>query len=183
MPAEKEELNRVLKAALIRRDAWDETPEFGVVYRSATGVLRLAPWGIEKKVWDAAGHPRRFLVYLAEKMSKESKERRDTILYGPLPDEAVPLGIYFRFEGYAPPDDQAEELHRRRKAGGSVPLFKDIPGRQEFRMAQVAMFDGAETAAVQFRETPLRPPEELSALDGGVTDALMTLTLALTPEE
>ncbi|WP_409238291.1 hypothetical protein [Streptomyces sp. PA5.6] len=179
MSISKEELSRLLKAALVKREKWDEVPELGVVYRSDTGVHRLAPWEFDRKVW-GIGHPAQFLGYLGDHLLGESESQREAAL-GFLPAGSEPLGVYFRYEAYAASEDQADELRRRRLAGGSTPLLKDLAGRREFRSIQALTFDRVECAATQYREEPLSAPSEYSVLDGPVPDALLRIVTALTP--
>ncbi|MFE9834104.1 hypothetical protein ACFYP4_02975 [Streptomyces sp. NPDC005551] len=177
---DKENLDRVLKAALARREKWDEPPEVGVIYRPASGVLRLVPWKISQEVWQS-GHPGAFLSYLADRFMEDVTFKRDEILnIVPIGGEA--LGIYFRHEGYTPPKDQAEELRRRRMVGASTPRFKDIPGRREYRMILGVTFELLERGALQYRETPPQPPHGYTVLDGPVATAMVRMATALKAE-
>jgi hypothetical protein len=181
VPIEEEDLDRLLKALLARREKWDEPPELGVVYQSATGVYRLAPWNIRPQVWEA-GHPASFLNYFAQCLIADTPENRSAALNQNIPEGGKPQGIYFRVEMWTPPPGESEELRKRRMAGGSTPRIKDIPGSRETRFIQATTFDQMERAAVQHRETPQSSPSEYTILDGPVPAALISIVTALAPE-
>lgn len=125
-----------LNDALQSRTEWDEEPAVLTIHQTPDGEVRMWQMPVPEEVWHAVGHPPTVVARLAA----------GATLMPHFPDGSHPLvrpgvgrliGAAFRYEAYAligdSPNPAVREATRRKGAGGSVPRFKDIPGRTEQR--------------------------------------------------
>lgn len=135
-----EKLAYRLERLLNERRLWDEPPELGFLYRHEKGGIRAEALPIPGSSWE--GDPKVLLRAMVNVLAEAGGP------WGWLADTLRKMatdsfvGIYLRTEGWAPPEDQADEVERRRKAGGSIPRFEGMRGRIECRMMTAVDFRG-----------------------------------------
>jgi hypothetical protein len=186
-----------LKRKLNDREAWDELPEWGVIYADAEGCVCTSPFPVPPQLWIDAGDPKHvlggFLCILTEPPTAAAAAHGEA-LRRMLPKSFA--GLYVQVEGWGPPEDQALELHKRMEAGGSVPRFETMNGRREFRLGTAVDAEGNVYYAQQARETMRlegfytsgvsdeggKVGGEVPALMSQILEALLTPTPAMQKE-
>lgn len=141
--ADPDKVLAALKRKLNDREEWDELPELGFIYAERDNRVRTSALRTDDSMWQAAGDPknvlRGFLHILAAQPSALAAEVARN-LRRLAPEEFV--GLYIRVEAWGPPDSLAEEVHRRKQAGSSIPRFETMEGSIEVRMGTAVDAEG-----------------------------------------
>lgn len=179
------------------RTEWDEQPALFTLHQEGQGDVLLVQIPVPEALWDAGGHPPTVVASIAASVTGLPRWPDGSHLLvapwaGPL------IGAAFRYEAYAVASDSphpaAQEATRRRTAGGSVPRFKDVPGRTEQRCITAVDVDGGRymASATRITETELEAAEPVvhylafadpkrDTLSGKVVDATNRLLNAVRP--
>ncbi|SMF86441.1 hypothetical protein [Streptomyces sp. Amel2xC10] len=194
-PATVDAIRRELTVHLRARTRWDEPPGLYTVHRGAGSRAVLMRIPLPEFVWEQDRPP----ILVAElALGAASLPRR--------PDGTHPLvahqpgtllGVAFRYEAWAissdSPDPAAREAARRRFAGGSVPRFKDVPGRSEQRCMTAVDVDGGRYMASSTRIAAnsstatapathyIAPAADPVRISGNVVNAVTQLLNAIKP--
>ncbi|MET9086134.1 hypothetical protein ABZX77_30385 [Streptomyces sp. NPDC004237] len=190
-------IEQTLAAHLRSRTEWDEPPVVFTIQQSGPDSVVLVHIPVPRVVWDAHGHPPTVVANLAATVHQLPRHPDGTHLLvhqraGKL------LGVGFRYEAYtlaASSDAPAvQEAVRRRKAGGSVPRFREIVGRREERCITAVDLDGGRymvtaTRIEQAKSEATEPRTKYLAfsdpkrdtLTGNVVDATIRLLNAIKP--
>ncbi|MEU7640961.1 hypothetical protein AB0C11_33670 [Streptomyces sp. NPDC039016] len=118
---------------LDRRTEWDEPPALLGLFAEGDQGLRLERFPLPLEMWEMG--PAGVMLGRYAQLVVESEME-------PIPDL---VAVAFRCEAFALRDDaspQAEEVIRRRMAGGSAPRNADVPGRVEQRMLSAVDTNG-----------------------------------------
>ncbi|MFJ8153929.1 hypothetical protein [Streptomyces sp. NPDC094468] len=190
-------IEQTLAAHLRSRTEWDETPELFTIHQSHDSKVMLARIPVPDVVWDAHGHPPTAVGALAALAHKLPRHPDGTHLLVH-PRAGKLLGVGFRYEAYTlrsdSPHPAVQEAARRRTAGGSVPNFKEVPGRQEQRCITAIDLDGGRymASATRIEDGRLEATEPVTrylafadpkrdTLSGKVVDATNRLLNAIKP--
>ncbi|MEV6400930.1 hypothetical protein AB0M39_40165 [Streptomyces sp. NPDC051907] len=173
---------------LKQRRRWDEQPELGFLYLHEKGGIHAEALAIPSPLWK--GDPKNLLRSLVHVLTSPS----DTVpgMIGDTLRNVPPdlVGLYLRTEGWAPPEEQMPEIHRRRQAGASVPRFETLAGRVETRMMTAVDTMGRLYMTTQCRTDGLVRPcawEGMHAtattpgyeVDGNIPSLLLQLVMGL----
>ncbi|WP_128803699.1 MULTISPECIES: hypothetical protein [unclassified Streptomyces] len=183
-------------AHLGARAEWDEEPALYTLHQQGDAV-RLSFIPLPELMWSAYGHPPTAVAAIAEAAPRMPRHPDGTHFLvrpavGPL------IGLAFRYEAYALRSDSDQpavrEAVQRRQAGGSVPRYKDVPGRIEQRCMTVADVDGGRYMVSSGRITEGKPEAtepvvnylafadpHRDSLSGNVVDATIRLLNAIKP--
>ncbi|MFF4689851.1 hypothetical protein [Streptomyces sp. NPDC001307] len=143
-------------------------------------------------VWTSHGHPPTAVAALAA-VALQLPRNPDGSHLLVVPGVGRLIGAAFRYEAYALiSDSTAPAVHeavRRRSAGGSVPRFRDIPGRIEQRCMTAVDLDGGRYMASSARLDESKPdaaePDVADPgrdkLTGNVVDATNRFLNAIKP--
>jgi len=142
----KEELAEHLRS----RTEWDEQAALFTLHREDRDGVRIEQIPVPEELWSAEAHPPTAVMRLAEGVTGLPRWPDGSHMLVP-PWAGQLIGVAFRYEAYAirsdSPHPAVQEAARRRKAGASVPRFKDIPGRQEQRCMTAVDLDGGRYMA------------------------------------
>ncbi|WP_382465841.1 hypothetical protein ACFIN9_26600 [Streptomyces noursei] len=128
-----EQLEHLCAARLDARTEWDEQPELLVVQGRRRDGLQMRRLPVPDSVWDSVSAPDVPRLYA------------QAVILGGAPPMRDLAAVALRCEGYALNSDsspQADEVIRRRLAGGSTPRNADLPDRIEQRMLTALGIDG-----------------------------------------
>lgn len=196
-PAATKAIEEQLIGHLRSRVEWDEVPAVFTLHQGDDGSVRLAQLPVPESMWIACGHPPTAVAGLAAVATRLPR----------YPDGSHPLvrpgvgrliGAAFRYEAYAlagdSPSPAVNEAVRRRGVGGSVPNFKDIPGRAEQRCITAVDLDGGRYMASSSRIDESEPEAteptvqylafgdpRRDSLTGNVVDAVIRFLNAIKP--
>ncbi|MCI3277501.1 hypothetical protein [Streptomyces cylindrosporus] len=185
-----------LTAHLRSRTEWDELPAVFTMHKGPAGpVLSEVP--VPEVLWVAHGHPPTAVAAIAAAAPRMPRSPNGThLLVRPL--QGPLIGVVFRYEAYAlrsdSPNPVAREAARRQQAGGSVPDYKDVPGRIEQRCMTAVDLDGGRYMASSGRIAEGEPDAtdpvvhylafadpDRDQLSGNVVDAVIRLLNAIKP--
>jgi hypothetical protein len=187
-----EAIQEALRDMLASRTAWDEPPQFGLIYRTPDGQVELKQVLVPDAAWRVQRAPD-VLEFIGRSLHNPTTGQQRALVREVRAVAARHenlCGAYLRTEGWAPPPEMAEEIFRRDAAGGSYPSFSTLPGRVEVRMASAVDSAGRGFLAMQERGSD----QVLSTFDGeggqlsqkatgNVPKALRTIVTALTPPD
>lgn len=176
-------LEKILKA----RKQWDEAPELGYLVVTAKGT-RTFPLPLPDEAWAAAGDPKNVVRHILGvlRSGRDTAEGEFTAeMRAAVPPEMA--GLYWRAEGWAPPEELAWDIHDQRKLGMKTPRFKDLEGRRELRFAHAVDYKGVLYMARQERGGPVTTDYDDSSrsgyqVDGDMPMLLMELLMELRPD-
>ncbi|MFF9097587.1 hypothetical protein ACF1AX_31250 [Streptomyces sp. NPDC014802] len=153
-PAAVQALQDVLVAHLRSRKEWDELPALFTVHETEGHGVRLVTVPVPDLVWAGHGHPPTAVASLAAVALQLPRYPDGSHLLA-MPRAGRLIGAAFRYEAYALSSDSeaspVQEAVRRRSVGGSVPRFRDIPGRVEQRCMTAVDLDGGRYMASSSR--------------------------------
>lgn len=139
-----------LTAHLRSRTEWDEQAALFTLHTRDGHGLHMVRVPIPDDVWTTIGHPPTAVVAVAD-LALQMPRHPDGSHLLVQPGSGPLIGAAFRYEAYAISGDSdhpvAREAARRRTAGGSMPRFKDIPGRVEQRCMTAVDLDGGRYMA------------------------------------
>lgn len=139
-----------LAAHLRSRTEWDEEPALFILHSGENYGAHMAKLPVPEVLWSAVGHPPTAVMRMADRATGLPRWPDGSHMFVP-PWAGPLLGVAFRYEAYALSSDSpslaVQEAARRRTAGGSVPRFKDIPGRMEQRCMTAVDLDGGRYMA------------------------------------
>ncbi|MFE2469743.1 hypothetical protein [Streptomyces mirabilis] len=196
-PAATKAIEEQLTGHLRSRVEWDETPAVFTLHQGDGGDVRMMQLPLPESMWIASGHPPSALAGLAAVATRLPR----------YPDGSHPLvrpgvgklvGAAFRYEAYAlvgdSPNPAVQEAVRRRRAGGSVPRFEDIPGRIEERCMTAVDLDGGRYMVTSSRIDESKPDAtdptarylgfgdpRRDSITGNVVDAVIRFLNAIKP--
>ncbi|MGW1498948.1 hypothetical protein ACWCQW_10310 [Streptomyces mirabilis] len=196
-PAATKAIEEQLTGHLRSRVEWDEVPAVFTLHQGDDGSVRLAQLPVPESMWTASGHPPSAVAGLAAVATRLPR----------YPDGSHPLvrpgvgkliGAAFRYEAYAlvgdSPNPAVQEAFLRRGVGGSVPNFKEIPGRVEERCLTAVDLDGgrymASSSRIDESEPDAADPNvyylafgdpRRDRLTGNVVDAVIRFLNAIKP--
>ncbi|MFF9238410.1 hypothetical protein ACF1AY_15955 [Streptomyces sp. NPDC014776] len=143
-----------LVAHLRARSEWDELPALFTVHETEGHGVRLMKLPVPDLVWAGHGHPPTAVASLAAVALQLPRYPDGSHLLA-MPGAGGLIGAAFRYEAYALSSDSeaspVQEAVRRRSVGGSVPRFRDIPGRVEQRCMSAVDLDGGRYMASSSR--------------------------------
>ncbi|MET9122984.1 hypothetical protein [Streptomyces sp. NPDC004528] len=142
------------------RTDWDEVPAVFTFHQGPDGTVRMWQLPVPEVIWHSAGHPPTALAGLAATASMLPRLPGGAhVLVRPGVGNLI--GAALRYEAYAlvgdSPHPAVNEAVRRRESGGSVPKFKDIPGRIEQRCITAVDLDGGRYMASSSRIDESKP--------------------------
>lgn len=194
--ANPDKVINALKRELNSRVHWDEEPELGFIYAEGENRIRTSTLSIPDSMWQQANDPKNLLRGFIELITEPPNELAALTVKNMLdliPPEFV--GIFLRVEGWGPPPEAAEEIRRRKLAGGSIGRFAQMEGRQEFRTAMAVDTENMVYLAEQPRDTMVLegfyasggPSDSLTegkdTLGGAIPELLSELLSLLLPKE
>lgn len=152
--AEPKKILNALKRLLNQRQAWDEKPEWGLIFDDGEGRIRTSALPVPALMWEQAGHPARVVASLTELIARPPSLEAQAVsmlFRKQLPANLV--GMYIRSEGWAPPKGKELEVHQRREQGWETPRFEHMMGRREIRMVNAVDTADVVYLAQQPRDT------------------------------
>jgi hypothetical protein len=191
------EIQTELAAHLRARTEWDELPAVFTLHALGRQGVRIVQVPVPEMVWSAVGHPPTAVATLAT-VALGLPRQPDGSHPLVMPGAGPLIGAAFRYEAYtitaASDHPVAQEAARRRAAGGSIPRFKDIPGRIEQRCMTAVDLDGGRYMASSARIDESRPDAaepvvhylaftdpKRDSLTGNVVDAVTRLLNVIKP--
>lgn len=145
-----EELKDKLTADLGARTEWDERPALFTLHKASGQGVRLVQVPIPEQLWTTFGHPPTAVVMVAAGALRMPRNPDGSHMLV-FPGSGPLIGAAFRYEAYAITKESdhpvVQEAARRREAGGSVPPFRQIPGRIEQRCLTAVDLDGGRYMA------------------------------------
>jgi hypothetical protein len=192
-----EAIKAQLTGHLRSRTVWDEVPALLTVHQGMLGSARLAEMPVPEWVWSTVQHPPTAVAALAAGLSGMPRFPDGSHLMV-RPGFGRLIGIAFRYEAYALSSDSphpvVQETIRRREAHGSVPRYKDVPGRIEQRCITAVDLDGGRYMASSNRLDESKPDAtdpslhylafadpKRDSLSGNVVDVVIRLLNAIKP--
>jgi hypothetical protein len=170
-----------LTRAITSRTAWDEEPEWGFLRWQPGAEVQVRPIPTPNAAWVAAGNPVNVLRHMVALLRHPANDHESTLANSIRRYRPGDLcGIYMRVEAYGPPPHMYQEIHRRHEAGGSIGLFKDLPGHIESRDIHAVDTANRAYAARQQRGTQrvttlYDDPERGQAVLGNMVELLKAL--------
>lgn len=165
-PPTPDTILEAMKDIVRARRKWDEAPGLGFLYRITDTSVRPSELKIPESIWSRAQDPKNVLRFFKGVLDSPTPETApySAILRNDSPRELC--GMFLRVEGWGPPMEQMEEIHRRRMAGGSFPRFETMPDRREFRMCSAVDAEDRQYMVMQERND-----SELVGVYDGMKDA------------
>lgn len=152
--ADRTQVVNALKRGLNARPGWDLDPEWGHIYRTDTGRMRLQPIPVPGDMWARYGHPKNLLGAYRQLLAGPSNPEQRGAAAGirsRVPENMV--GMYLLHEGWAPPAHKVQALLQAERRGARTQRYKDMPDRVEVRQAGAVDLDSSMYVASQPRPT------------------------------
>ncbi|MFD7793605.1 hypothetical protein [Streptomyces sp. NPDC059759] len=142
------------------RTKWDEEPALFTLHEAEPGRVRMVRLPVPDAVWGTIGHPPKAVEAIAAAATVMPRRPDGSHGFVSLGVGRL-IGAAFHCEAYAldsgSQSPAVEEAIRRRSTGGTVPMFKDIPGRIEQRCMAAIDLDGGRYMSSSSRIDESKP--------------------------
>jgi hypothetical protein len=171
---------RLARQLLAEHRGWDRPPALGLVFEGPTtfgAALVAAEIPVPREVWESA-HPIKVVLGVGHSLALTPEGSEIARL---APGGCHFAGCWLIVESWQAPEEQAEEIQRRKAAGGKVPRFADLVGSLECKEVMITDRAGVITWLHQQRGRDRGEPrtftEDAGATMGGpLADALRDMT-------